>query len=149
MPGSSVTRTVLFRTVIRSHTVGFCAHGSLHLYVSLRRAPSSRHLVKAPFSGFRVVLVRLFATPETSVLLHSLVFHYFSLCFSISTERPVSQEPSSISPYSWKSVYIFVPLSCANLCILQIKCFIFIFIYILINFYVDIYICPYIYLLYL
>lgn len=99
MPGSSVTRTVLFRTVTRAHIGGFCAHGSLHLYVSLRRAPPSRHLVKAPFSGFRVVLVRLFATPETSVLLHSLVFHYFSLSFSISTEKLVSQESSLISPY--------------------------------------------------
>lgn len=56
------------------------------------------HFVKTPFSGFRIALVRLFGTPETSKL-HSLVFHYFSLCSSSSTEKSASQESSSITRY--------------------------------------------------
>lgn len=68
-----------FRIVTYAHTGGFCAHGSLHLYVSLRRAPPSRHFVKTTFSSFRFVLIRLSGTPETSKLLSfSIVFLFVS-----------------------------------------------------------------------
>lgn len=61
----------------------FCAHSSLHLYVSFRRAPPSRNppttSLKPRFRCFRIVLVRLFGTPENI----DATFSRFSLFFSL------------------------------------------------------------------